>query len=296
MSKVDIDNFPCLLLVTHIDNTQVLSGNSFAKQFLNVCFEESLLTLTDILSKASLIFYESYLKPILISDGSCREVQLTVIANGGSRIPAVANICLVDEKLFWAVYPAEERDKLYQELVSARENLEQKTEELTRLTRLDPLTSLLNRRALTTDLTKIITFIRRKYVPVCLVLIDIDYFKPINDNFGHEYGDEVLSKLASTLTNVVRESDLVSRWGGEEFLVALYNTDIQDAQYYCNRIHEAVQKITLPNSKKLTVSIGLAALEPQDLRDEDVIAKKINKADNALYKAKNNGRNQTQLG
>lgn len=296
MSQVDEDNFPCLLFVTHIESTQVLSGNSFAESFLNVSFSEFPLKLTDILSKASLIFYESYIKPILINNGICKELQLTIVTKAGLRMPAVANISLVADNLYWAMYPAKERDKLYQELVSARENLEQKTEELTRLTRLDPLTSLLNRRALTTDLTKIITFIRRKYVPVCLVLIDIDYFKPINDNFGHEYGDEVLSKLASTLTNVVRESDLVSRWGGEEFLVALYNTDIQDAQYYCNRIHEAVQKITLPNSKKLTVSIGLAALEPQDLRDEDVIAKKINKADNALYKAKNNGRNQTQLG
>jgi diguanylate cyclase (GGDEF)-like protein len=137
---------------------------------------------------------------------------------------------------------------------------------------------------------------KRKYVPVCVVLIDIDFFKSINDNFGHEYGDEVLLIFASTLSDVVRESDLVARWGGEEFLVALYNTNLQDAQCYCNRIHEAAQKITLPNSKNLTVSIGVAAIEPRDLEDKDVIAKKINKADNALYKAKNNGRNQTQLG
>ncbi|WP_052010207.1 MULTISPECIES: GGDEF domain-containing protein [unclassified Alteromonas] len=296
MRQVEVDNFPCLLFVTHLESTQVLSGNGYAQQFLHICFDELSLTLTDVLSKASLIFYESYVKPILINNGIFTEVQLTLITRRGDRIPAVANIRLVGGTLFWAVYPAEERDKLYQELVLARESLEEKTEELTRLTRLDPLTSLLNRRALNTDLTKIITFMRRKYVPVCLVLIDIDYFKLINDNFGHEYGDEVLLRLASMLTAVVRESDLVARWGGEEFLVALYNTHLQDVQYYCDRIHEAVHKIRLPNSKKLTVSIGVAAIEPQDLGDKDVIAKKISKADDALYKAKNNGRNQTQLG
>ncbi|WP_420935139.1 GGDEF domain-containing protein [Alteromonas sp. A081] len=296
MKQVEVEHFPCLLFVTHLESTQVLSGNCYAEQFLHACFDELSLALTDILSKASLIFYESYVKPILMNNGIFKEVQLTLVTRRGDRVPAVANISLVDDKLFWAVYPSQERDKLYQELVSAREKLEKKTEELTRLTRLDPLTSLLNRRALNTDLTKIITFMKRKYVPVCVVLIDIDFFKPINDNFGHEYGDEVLLTLASTLSNVVRESDLVARWGGEEFLVALYNTNLQDAQYYCNRIHEAAQKITLPNSKNLTVSIGVAAIEPRDLEDKDVIAKNINKADNALYKAKNNGRNQTQLG
>lgn len=296
MKQVEVEHFPCLLFVTHLESTQVLSGNSYAEQFLHACFDELSLALNDILSKASLIFYESYVKPILKNNGIFKEVQLTLVTSRGDRVPAVANISLIDEKLFWAVYPAQERDKLYQELVSARENLEQKTEELTRLTRLDPLTSLLNRRALNTDLTKIITLMKRKYVPVCVVLIDIDFFKSINDNFGHEYGDEVLLTLASTLSNVVRESDLVARWGGEEFLVALYNTNLQDAQCYCNRIHEAAQKITLPNSKNLTVSIGVAVIEPRDLEDKDVIAKKINKADNALYKAKHNGRNQTQLG
>ncbi|MAJ69758.1 MAG: GGDEF domain-containing protein [Alteromonadaceae bacterium TMED7] len=296
MSQADVDHFPCLLFVTHIESTQVLSGNSFAESFLNVSFSELSLKLTDILSKASLIFYESYIKPILLNYGTCKEVQITIVTKAGSRVPAVANVSLVAGKLYWAMYPAEERDKLYQELVSARENLEEKTEELTRLTRLDPLTSLLNRRALTSDLTKIVTFMKRKYVPVCLVLIDIDYFKPINDNFGHEYGDEVLSKLASSLTNVVRESDLVARWGGEEFVVALYNSDLDGAEYYCSRIHEAVQKISLPNSEHLTVSIGVSAIEPEDVKDKDVISKTINIADSALYKAKNNGRNQTQFG
>ena len=119
MKLVEVEHFPCLLFVTHLESTQVLSGNSYAEQFLHVCFYELSLALTDILSKASLIFYESYVKPILMNNGIFKEVQLTLVTRRGDRVPAVANISLIDEKLFWAVYPAQERDKLYQELVSA---------------------------------------------------------------------------------------------------------------------------------------------------------------------------------
>jgi PleD family two-component response regulator len=81
------------------------------------------------------------------------------------------------------------RDKLYQELLDTRENLEQKTEELTLLTRIDPLTSLLNRRAAIDDFTKIINQLNRNFVSVSFLLIDIGWFKKINDTFGHDRGN-----------------------------------------------------------------------------------------------------------
>ncbi|WP_334063409.1 GGDEF domain-containing protein [Alteromonas genovensis] len=295
MNQVEFDHFPCLLLVSHIETTHLLTCNTYAESFLGLQNIEGSFGINNMLSKSSLIFYESYLKPILLSNGMCKEVQLTLLSHTGERVPAVAHITLKEAALYWAIYPAQERDKLYQELVSARENLEAKTEELTRLTRLDPLTSLLNRRALTADLNKIITLIKRKYVPLCFVLIDIDFFKPINDNFGHEYGDEVLIKLAAALKGVVRESDLVARWGGEEFLLVLYNANVDDAFFYCDRIHEAVQDIDLPDNKHLTVSIGIAHVKQEDISDSEVISKNIHVADSALYIAKKSGRNQTQL-
>ena len=121
MNQVEFDHFPCLLLVSHIETTHLLTCNTYAESFLGLQSIDGSFGINDMLSKASLIFYESYLKPILLSNGMCKEVQLTLLTHTGERVPAVAHITLKEAALYWAIYPAQERDKLYQELVSARE-------------------------------------------------------------------------------------------------------------------------------------------------------------------------------
>lgn len=215
--------------------------------------------------------------------------------NSNEKVPAVANIELIESKIYWSIYIAVTRDNLYQELLAAREHLEKKTEELTLLTRIDPLTSLLNRRAAIDDFTKISHQLYRNFVPVSFLLVDIDWFKKVNDTYGHDRGDEILIELSSILKKVTRTSDIVARWGGEEFLVVLYNSDLENTRIFCERLHREVNSIKLDRNNKLSISVGGAILNANNLTCSDVIEKHVKEADLALYEAKNNGRCRTEF-
>jgi diguanylate cyclase (GGDEF)-like protein len=252
-------------------------------------------SLFDIISKASSIFFESYIRPTIISSGSCQEIQISLMLNDNEKIPAVANIELTESKIYWSIYIAVARDKLYQELLAAREHLEKRTEELTLLTRIDPLTSLLNRRAVIDDFTKILNQLHRSFVPVSFLLIDIDWFKKINDTYGHDRGDEILIDFSSVLKTMTRTSDIVGRWGGEEFLVILYNSNLENTRIFCERLHIEVNNIKLAEDNNLSISVGVTALKANNLTYSDVIEKHVKEADIALYEAKNNGRSRTEF-
>ncbi|GBL04445.1 GGDEF domain-containing protein [Glaciecola sp. KUL10] len=290
------DAFSTILMVTDLESNRLEYYNSYAAEIfgidVNTISENSLF---DLISKASVIFFESYILPTIIQSGSCQEVQISVVSNAREKLPAVANVKLFESKIYWSIYLAVARDKLYQELLLARESLENKTEELTLLTRVDPLTNLLNRRALKDDVLKMINQLQRHFLPVTLLLIDIDYFKQINDMFGHDRGDEVLIRLSSALKHLIRATDLLARWGGEEFLLVLYNTDLSNAREFCKRIHCEVSKIEFDDKERLTISIGVATVKTENLTCSDVLEKCVREADVALYRAKNDGRNQTQV-
>ena len=292
MSKPTLDAFPCVLIVTDMDTNKLEYSNQFANELLGLD-ANSTYSLFDIISKASSILFESYIRPAIFSNGSCDEIQISLILNDKNKAPAVAHIKLIDSKLYWSIYVAIARDQLYQELLAAREHLESKTEKLTFLTRVDPLTNLHNRRAAIDDLTKIINQLKQKFMPVSFLTIDIDWFKKINDRFGHNRGDEVLIELSCILKQVTRTSDIVARWGGEEFLVVLYNANLEDTRAFCMRLHKEVSKVKPSADTTLSISIGVSVLQPEDLAYSDVIDKQINEADEALYEAKNSGRNKT---
>lgn len=269
-------------------------SNQYAAQLLDI-EEDHTYSLFDFVSKATAIFYESYIKPTLISSGECMETQISLIVNNSDKTPAVANIQIVDSKLYWSIYTAKERDKLYQELLDARNHLESKSAELLALTRIDPLTSLLNRRAALDDLESIIQKLNRVFVPVSFLLIDIDWFKVINDDYGHSHGDKILKQLSALLNETTRSSDVVARWGGEEFLIVLYNSDYQNTEKFCHRFHQKTATIKISEHKDLSVSIGVSELTTSDLQNDHLIDLLIKQADTALYKAKKSGRNQTQF-
>lgn len=294
MNKPTLDSFPCLLIVTDMETNKLEYSNQYANDLLglNVNAENNLF---DILSKASSILFESYIRPAIFSVGSCEEIQISLLLSDKKKAPAVAHIKLLDSKLYWSIYVAAARDKLYQELLAAREHLESKTEKLTLLTRIDPLTSLDNRRAATDDLAKIINQLKRQFMPVSFLTIDIDWFKKINDRFGHNRGDEVLTELSCILKRVTRASDIVARWGGEEFLVVLYKANLEDTRAFCKRLHEEARKVKPSSDSTLSICIGVSVLQPEDLVYPDVIDMQINKADEALYRAKNSGRNRTEF-
>lgn len=151
----------------------------------------------------------------------------------------------------------------------------------------DPLTGLWNRRHFLDLLEKARQQKRRNDVNFCLLILDADHFKNINDQFGHDRGDEVLVLLAKTLENRVRETDSVCRWGGEEFIILLPQTDIANAAHLAECLRVSVTKMQVSELPRISVSIGVA----QHLHEETTESL-LKRADAALYQAKASGRNK----
>ena len=155
---------------------------------------------------------------------------------------------------------------------------------------LDALTNLNNRRQFEVRLKQEIATTKRQKNPLCAMMVDIDFFKKVNDTYGHASGDAVLRTVASIIKEHLRESDIPSRYGGEEFAVLLPYTHIEEAKIVGERLRKAVETTPIPIDKKninVTISMGLAEFRPQET-GEDL----FKRADSALYEAKESGRNR----
>ncbi len=155
---------------------------------------------------------------------------------------------------------------------------------------LDALTNLNNRRQFEVRLKQEIATTKRQKNPLCAMMVDIDFFKKVNDTYGHASGDAVLRTVASIIKEHLRESDIPSRYGGEEFAVLLPYTHIEEAKIVGERLRKAVEMTPIPIDKKninVTISMGLAEFSPQETGDD-----LFKRADSALYEAKESGRNR----
>lgn len=154
----------------------------------------------------------------------------------------------------------------------------------------DELTGLANRHAFNILVDKLLADVRREPRPISMLLIDIDRFKEINDRHGHLVGDEVLTSVASVLRSALRESDIASRWGGEEFLILLKGSGLNQATQIAEKLRDHVGGMTFgieAQSIPITVSIGVAQHVPGEAPETT-----IDRADRALYEAKQGGRNR----
>lgn len=149
---------------------------------------------------------------------------------------------------------------------------------------LDPLTNLSNRRAINDRLKEEIDKYKTSNTNFCIIMMDIDDFKNINDNHGHLVGDKILVEMGKIMTHQVRDIDLVGRYGGEEFLIILTNTNITTAKQIANRIREKIEKTKFDNLK-VTISGGVATYRGESILEF------IEHADSLLYVAKNRGKN-----
>lgn len=161
---------------------------------------------------------------------------------------------------------------------------------------LDPLGGILNRKSIIEILQKEVALSLRYKLPLSIGIIDIDNFKKLNDFYGHIVGDEVIKHVCSTIKSIIRKSDSVGRYGGEEFLLIMPNTNLSNSYVACEKIRYSIfnkpfvfKDITL----FVSVSIGVTSLRSEEAQNKEFdIFEFISRADKALYKAKANGKNQ----
>lgn len=205
-------------------------------------------------------------------------VRLQIIEFGGTSILMVL--------LLRQVLATHELNKLKREL-------REKNEQLDTLAASDPLTGVPNHRTLVTRLDEEVARAKAQQMPCSVLFMDIDYFKAINDQYGHSTGDLVLCQVARRATSILRSEDCLGRWGGEEFIAVLPGQDLRSAHEVAEKIRMQVSQQVVASEKNLrvTCSLGIATY-PQTAASRDGL---INAADQAMYEAKHLGRNQTCL-
>lgn len=191
------------------------------------------------------------------------------------------------------------------ELEQQRAVLEQRVEERTRdLDKMvqklkeqsmeDPMLKIGNRRAMDMEVAKLYEYTRRYKRQYAVALVDVDRFKHYNDHYGHQLGDDILVKIAACIKGVIRRTDSVYRYGGEEFLVLFLEVDLNSGKIAAEHIRRAIEELGIVHEgipePYVTVSIGVAN---EDVNNPDPL-KTIGRADEALYNAKHNGRNRVE--
>lgn len=196
------------------------------------------------------------------------------------------------------VFSKDEIGQLAKSFNEMNDNLSQVISELKDLSYIDPLTQVANRRVFDQTLSRELRRHKRNLKPLSLLLIDVDYFKRLNDSAGHQLGDQCLMQIAAALeAHFKRAGDLVARYGGEEFAAILSETEIDNVEDIPTKVCEVIENagISHPNSsisKFVTVSVGAVSMVPEQ---DTTSSKLINVADNALYRAKEFGRNRAEL-
>lgn len=172
-------------------------------------------------------------------------------------------------------------------LSEAHAELALKNQQLERLSVTDRLTGLFNRRKLDEVLAQECERALRTELPLTLLMVDIDHFKSVNDSHGHQIGDDLLVAIARLLQQGVRKVDTVARWGGEEFMILCPATDLAGARALADNIRRAIGSTDFPVVGHKTCCLGVAQYRPDETPDA-----LVKRADEALYRAKNEGRNQ----
>jgi diguanylate cyclase (GGDEF)-like protein len=186
----------------------------------------------------------------------------------------------------------EARVKSLLRIKALQEELARANESLLRMSQIDGLTGVDNRRHIEERLTEMYEHSARLNEPMAVVMCDVDHFKSVNDTYGHPAGDAVLRQVAEVLRETAREIDRVGRYGGEEFLVLLPGANVQDAVAFAERVRQAVAERSFTYDGgvvRRTLSAGVAAWPHPEVRHQEALVKS---ADDALYVAKESGRNR----
>ncbi|MGM0417860.1 MAG: diguanylate cyclase [Thermodesulfobacteriota bacterium] len=202
-------------------------------------------------------------------------------------------VMLTDGRIFeWVASPITNDDLINGILWTFRDITENKLaeEKLQRMATVDSLTGLYNRQYFETELAKALAYIRRYSTSISLIMLDLDHFKDVNDNYGHDVGDKVLVEFAKRSKTILREPDILVRWGGEEFIIILPETDINAAGEAAERLRNYIMSEQFFHVGRVTISLGVTGILLNDTKDS-----LLKRLDDALYESKHLGRNRVTI-
>ena len=188
----------------------------------------------------------------------------------------------------WRIYYYPDKELYYASGRDVQKRVEME-QEIRRISMTDKLTGIYNRLQCDERIKSETARAQRNSTSLSLILFDIDHFKQVNDTYGHQRGDHVLTDLVNIVKEQVREYDFFARWGGEEFLVLSPETSREDVFSFAERIRESVEAFMFEEVGQVTISLGVSLFNPEKDTEESL----LQKADQALYKAKAQGRNRT---
>ncbi|HWS41146.1 MAG TPA: GGDEF domain-containing protein [Arenimonas sp.] len=192
------------------------------------------------------------------------------------------------ESQLWAFLITSLLLTLLSAIVSVRNKVQKNS--LEKLASIDPLTGAKNRRVMKTDMLLALEENSRKGTPMAVILMDLDHFKTFNDRFGHEVGDDILTNFSTMVLAMTRKNDKFYRYGGEEFLMLVKNSSLDEAKAIAEKIRIASESSDFFVSETITVSLGVAMLQTGETCEQWVT-----RADKAMYRSKALGRNQVSV-
>ncbi len=223
---------------------------------------------------------------MLTAQGSTTDKVTSLTAGADDHLTKPFN----ESELGARIYACLRTKALQDELRDKNRQLEEVLSRVEILAVTDPLTQLYNRRHFETLIENEFATTARYKSPASCLMIDVDFFKQVNDQYGHRAGDTVLKEIAQIIKSCLRKVDTVARWGGEEFVVLLPRTKKEDALIAAERILKAISGHSFADiNKQVTVSIGIASMPDPSI---DSSEKLVDASDAAMYEAKGSGRNR----
>lgn len=229
--------------------------------------------------------------PLIITDSL---ILTSTIMNGITVVMMAVGL----SNIMWYYYTKNEKQKRVIEIQNAnleeqKQELEQLNYRLSVLASMDSMTQLLNRREFENQVNAELSVFKDDVLSSSMMIADIDHFKRVNDQYGHPVGDELLKQFSLLLKAVLRDKDLIARWGGEEFVVMLHQANPNEAYKIAERLRRTIESTTFQINQHhihITVSFGIA---PLNTSEEEPLYTSYLRADKALYQAKESGRNKT---
>lgn len=295
---VEKDNKKFLIRIIKIDNNKQDNYLALIAEYKNILkpYNQEILWLlfvfifTGLITIPLILYFSRVIsKPIysLVRQSKKIEKQDFNISKIDTSIHEILLLSSAFSNMSKSIY--DYQTSLEEKILQRTKELYEKNEELERLSITDKLTGLYNRAKLDSVLNTEFEKATRYNDIFSVIIMDIDFFKSVNDNFGHQIGDDVLKESAKILSSCIRTSDTLGRWGGEEFLIICPNSKQEDAIKLANRINIAIKQHTfLTYPRKVTMSLGVASYCSIFKKAEDIVAS----ADIALYKAKQAGRDR----